>query len=187
MRPLSRIRIALYSGEEGSGQEGFGLIELIIAMMILTIGLLAVVAGFSSGAASIVRASRVSTAATLADSRLETYRAIQYTAITLDTADRNDSTATPPPYASDAALSGSPSEELGTCAVSPTPVPPECEASREVIGPDGRAYRIDTYITRETPSGGRELKKVTVVVRDPADVNGTPLARQVSTFDVLTR
>ncbi len=69
----------------------------------------------------------------------------------------------------------------------PTPVPPECEASREVIGPDGRAYRIDTYITRETPSGGRELKKVTVVVRDPANVNGTPLARQVSTFDVLTR
>jgi hypothetical protein len=53
-----------------------------------------------------------------------------------------------------------------------------------VTGPDGRSYRVDTYIVSTTPTGGRAVKKVTVVVRMVTNgVVGTVLARQASTFD----
>ena len=58
---------------------GFGLIELLIAMTMLNIGLLAVVAAFSSGIVSLNRASRITTAAVLADGQMELYRALTYT------------------------------------------------------------------------------------------------------------
>ena len=65
-------------------QDGFGLIELLMAMTILNIGLLAIVAAFNSGAVAIRRASRISTASALADSQMELYRALTYTSIALD-------------------------------------------------------------------------------------------------------
>jgi hypothetical protein len=54
-----------------------------------------------------------------------------------------------------------------------------------VTGADGKPYRIDTYIVSTTPTGGRPLKKVTVVVRDYNNLTLT-FARQVSTFDQST-
>ena len=55
---------------------GFGLVELLIAMTMLNIGLLAVVASFSSGIVSINRAGKITTAAVLADGQMELYRAL---------------------------------------------------------------------------------------------------------------
>src|SRR5436853_3385996 len=63
---------------------GFGLIELLMAMTMLNIGLLAVVASFSSGIVALNRASRVTTGAVLADGQMELYRALTYTAIRLE-------------------------------------------------------------------------------------------------------
>jgi prepilin-type N-terminal cleavage/methylation domain-containing protein len=57
-------------------QDGFGLIELLIAMVILNVGLLAIIASFQAGIISLSRASRVTTAAVLADQQMELYRAI---------------------------------------------------------------------------------------------------------------
>src|SRR5439155_4248587 len=65
-------------------QGGFGLIELLLAMTMLNIGLLAVVAAFSSGIVSLNRASRITTAAVLADGQMELYRALTYTSIRLE-------------------------------------------------------------------------------------------------------
>ena len=65
-------------------QEGFGLIELLMAMVMLNIGILAIVAAFNSGAVTLNRASRISTAAALADQQMELYRAIPYASIALD-------------------------------------------------------------------------------------------------------
>src|SRR6266550_3173599 len=67
--------------EEG----GFGLIELVIAMFMLNVGILALVAAFNSGAIALRRASHTSTAASLADSQMELYRALTYSQIGLDT------------------------------------------------------------------------------------------------------
>src|SRR5438128_10165676 len=67
------------------GEEGFGLIELLIAMVMLNIGILAIVASFNSGAVALRRASHVSTASALADQQMEGYRALLYSQIGLDT------------------------------------------------------------------------------------------------------
>ena len=51
-----------------------GLIELLVAMTVLAIGILALVAGFSSGFTALDRASKTSTAGTLADQQMEEFR-----------------------------------------------------------------------------------------------------------------
>ena len=56
-------------------QEGFGLIELVISMVMLNVGILAIVAAFNSGAVALRRASEISSAAVLADKQMELYRA----------------------------------------------------------------------------------------------------------------
>jgi type II secretory pathway pseudopilin PulG len=154
---------------------GFGLVELLIAMTMLNIGLLAVVAAFSSGVVSLNRASRITTAAVLADGQMELYRAIKYTSIQLDTTTIPSSA----PYNTDTAYNAT--QVTGTCSGSP----PECNASRQVTGADGKSYRLDTYIVSYTPTGGRALKKVTVVVRDYNNLT-VSYARQISTFDQST-
>ena len=55
-----------------------GLIELLIAMTILAIGIMAIAAGFSSGMAALSRASKVSTAGAIADQKMEAYRRVKF-------------------------------------------------------------------------------------------------------------
>jgi Tfp pilus assembly protein PilV len=59
------------------------MIELLLAMIVISVGILALFAMFNSGMVQIRRASSVSTAAALADSEIESYRALQYDAIGL--------------------------------------------------------------------------------------------------------
>jgi type II secretory pathway pseudopilin PulG len=154
---------------------GFGLVELLMAMTMLNIGLLAVVAAFSSGIVSLNRASRVTTAAVLADGQMELYRALTYSSIRLEPTSIPGSA----PYTTDTAYSAS--QVTASC---PGP-PDECNASRQTTGADGKSYRIDTFIVSVTPVGGRPVKKVTVVVRDYSNLALT-FARQISTFDQST-
>jgi prepilin-type N-terminal cleavage/methylation domain-containing protein len=62
-------------------EEGMTLIELLIAMAVLSIGIAALVAGFSSGVVSINRARVTSTAGTLADQQMELYRQAAFTSL----------------------------------------------------------------------------------------------------------
>jgi prepilin-type N-terminal cleavage/methylation domain-containing protein len=83
--------------------DGFSLIELIIAMMILNIGLAALLSALVSSETTLRRASRTATASALADAQVELYRALTYSAIALDS---TAVSATDSTYTSDAALSG---------------------------------------------------------------------------------
>ena len=65
-------------------EEGFGLIELLISIVMLNVGILALVAAFNSGALAIQRASQTATAATLAEKQMELYRAQQYANVALE-------------------------------------------------------------------------------------------------------
>jgi type II secretory pathway pseudopilin PulG len=158
---------------------GFGLVELLIAMVMLNIGLVAVVAAFSSGIVSLNRASRITTAAVIADQQMELYRALTYSSIRLDTGAVSTTDAK---YRDDPVLGGS---TTGLLTASCPGAPDECTPSRKVVGADRRDYRLDTYITEYTPTGGRAVKKVTVVVRDWNNLAVT-FARQASTFDLST-
>jgi prepilin-type N-terminal cleavage/methylation domain-containing protein len=165
-------------------QKGFGLIELLIAMVILNIGLLAIVASFQAGIFTLSRASKVTTATVLGDQQMELYRAINYESIRLATA-TIPSTA---PYTTDAAYSAS---QITTPACSGPPYPDECNASRTVTGADGKSYRVDTYVVQVNPGwvtgepSGRPVKQVTIVVRDATNLSRV-YARQATSFDQAT-
>jgi type II secretory pathway pseudopilin PulG len=165
---------------------GFGLIELLMAMVMLNVGILAIVAAYNSGIFALNRASRISTAAALADSQMELYRAITYGAIGLDSASLG---SVDNAYLCDSALgsscpNSSSSESTATCSGSP--LPNECVPSRSTTGADRKHYRVDTYIVPSTVTNGRSLKVVTVVVRDGDHPSARPFARLTSTFDQST-
>ena len=63
--------------------EGFGLVEVLIAMTILSVGIMAITAGFSSGMEALKRASRASTAGAIADAEMEAYRQLRWASIPL--------------------------------------------------------------------------------------------------------
>jgi type II secretory pathway pseudopilin PulG len=169
-------------------EAGFGLIELLMAMTILNVGILAVVAGFNSGIVALRRSGAISTGTVLADKQMELYRALTYGSIALDSSSIPATT----PYTSDPAWAST--QVTTTCA---TPIPPECNASQVTTGPDHHTYRVDTFIVNDNPattytppSGSahaatRTLRKVTVVVRDGTNTNKV-LARETSTFDCST-
>ena len=156
--------------------------ELLLALTILNIGLLALVASLNSGIVAVERASKISTAATLADSQLELYRAIKYSALALD--DNTTKNLTDALYKDDPVLAGDVNNSV-TTMTGCTAMPNYCNPSRIVTGADGRPYRVDSYITWTTPASGRQVKLVTVVIRDGRSPFGR-LSRQQSTFDEST-
>src|SRR3954452_8477391 len=70
-------------------QSGFGMLELLMAMVMLNVGILAIVAAFSSGNSALARANRISTASALADKQLESYRGLIYDNIVFTTSEWN--------------------------------------------------------------------------------------------------
>jgi Tfp pilus assembly protein PilV len=159
-------------------EAGFGLIELLIAMVILNVGLLAIVASFQAGIVSLSRASRVTTAAVLADQQMEVYRAITYGSIRL----ASSSIPGTAPYTTDPAYNAT---QITTPACSGTPLPDECNASRVVTGADNKSYPMDVFIVTTAPAGGRSMKQVTIVVRDANNLSRV-YVRQASSFDQST-
>jgi Tfp pilus assembly protein PilV len=65
-------------------EQGFGMIELVAAMTIMLIGVLAVFTLFHAGLVQLRRASTVTTAGALADSEMERFRAGRYETLGLD-------------------------------------------------------------------------------------------------------
>lgn len=152
-------------------ERGFALIELLAAILIINVGILAILATLNSGMVTLRRSAESSTASAIADRQLERYRALEYDDVFLDSASLGTVDAT---YTGDASYSAS--QVTGTCS----PLAAACTPSQVVTGPDGRSYRIDTYIVWSTPADGEPVRQVTVVVRR-GDASLT-LARVVSTF-----
>ena len=171
-------------------ESGFGLLELLMAMVMLNVGILAIVAAFSSGNAALARASRVSTAAALANKQMEIYRGADYDNIVFKTSEWNaaltDTTYTGDSvYTSYMATPPAPKALVSTVTTCPTVVPAQaCDPSLTTTGADHRSYRVDTYLYFDTPSFGNQLKTVTVVVR--GGDNNRVYARVTSTFDPST-
>lgn len=161
-------------------EEGFGLIELLISIVMLNVGVLAIVGAFNAGSLAIQRASQTGTAASLAEKQMELYRAQLYVNVALDAGSKTTASADST-YSGDAAYNAT--QVTKTCAT-PLSSYPQCDAMRTVTGPDKISYRIDTYIVTVTPAGGRAIKRVTVVVRRASTLR--TLARLTSSFDEST-
>jgi prepilin-type N-terminal cleavage/methylation domain-containing protein len=218
-------------------EEGFGLIEMMIALTILAIATTSLVSVFIAGHLTLRRASQADSATVLADKLLERFRAEQFDDIGLSSGllagvdstyanDPNDPNGSVlgtqlPGFGNitdanwhDAANSNaSASSCAGISSDGPT-VSVTCVPSRVIPdvnrpsekAPDGRSYRIDTYVTwacanpaTETLSGSTDspscsgvalaqVKVVTIVVRDDssaAALAGAPLYRSATVFDRL--
>ncbi len=166
-------------------EAGFGIVELVIAMAMLSVGVLALAAAFSSGSLALRNAGQTATATAIADAQLERYRALRNCAIYIDQ-------ATAPAAGSNywTGFTG----PLWTTATCSDPVPAEATTARQDLAPDktpdGHRYRVDTYIVKGAPvstppSFSQDVKTVTVVVRD-LDRPDRSLVRQTSTFHQST-
>jgi Tfp pilus assembly protein PilV len=63
------------------GEEGLGIVELLIAVLVLNIGLFATIGAFTSAATTIRNASHISTAAAIADQTVESLHNVKYSNI----------------------------------------------------------------------------------------------------------
>ena len=145
---------------------GFGLVELLIAMTVMSVAVFALVAGLGSGIEATKRASKASTAGTLADKRMEEYRRETYSAIST-----NDDVDGPPEVGPDGRSYLVTSSSTLSCIFGGTPdetvTPPTCP-------PDANGL------------ANRPLRVVTVTVYDGATTAAPILIKQSSTFDQST-
>ena len=63
------------------GEEGLGLVELLIALLVLNVGIFATLGAFTSAATTINRASHFSTASAISDKTMECFRDSSYASI----------------------------------------------------------------------------------------------------------
>jgi Tfp pilus assembly protein PilV len=172
-------------------ESGFGLLELLMAIVMLNIGILAIVAAFSSGNAALARASRISTGSALANKQMEVYRGMLYDNIVFTTTEWSAATAdstytSDKVYQENMASPTPPKALVSTVSSCPASVPAAaCDPSYTTTGADRRSYRVDTYLYYDTPSYGKQLKTITVVVRNPEDPTRS-WSRVSSTFDPST-
>ena len=191
IKPLKSDADSSYVYTHAREESGFGLIELLMAIVMLNVGILAVVAAFSSGNRALARASRISTGAALADKQIEAYRGLIYDNIVFTTSEWNSAVADSAyradlAYQNNMATPVSPKALVSTVTNCPTSVPAAaCDPSYTTNGADGRSYRVDTYLYYDAPGGGSQLKTITVVVRPAAD-SSRSYARVSSTFDSST-
>ena len=143
--------------ERVGNEAGLTLVELLIAMVVMTIGITAIVAGFSSGILTVTRAAKASTAGAVADRQMETFRGLSYGSITVGSTSTTTSASNGGTYRID-------TDVTATCVdtSAPTGTPPACPAVAGVAN--------------------RPLKLVSIVVRDGANPSKV-LFREASTFD----
>lgn len=161
------------------------MMELVIAMFFLAIAVSAMLTVFASTQISLRNAGIEGTVVALAETQMENFRTLPYDEIRIDSstvpADSTDIYHTA--NTTDASIPASGSQidggSIGStlCANAPRPTA-EC-AVQKVVGPDGRDYRIDTYV--HEPGS---VKTVTVVARIYENGNvGRIKGRASTSFD----
>jgi prepilin-type N-terminal cleavage/methylation domain-containing protein len=159
MRQLGRLGgCASRAAKVVRSEAGFGLIELLVAMVVTSIAVMALVAALSSSHVSLVRAARISTAAAVASAELEKYHALKYSEIELLI----------PASPTTANVPGADGRQYPTT----TTIKKTC--------PDGADPATPTTCT----GGGRPLISVAVLVRELT--TNAVLVRESSAFDEST-
>lgn len=169
MIPTGRIR---------REEAGIGLVELVIAVAVMNVAIMAMFAMFQAGAVTLLRAARTSNGSVVAEKQMELYRGILYADIRLNDTLVSGADAT---HTGAAEWVSAASQVTSSACVSTTAACMPVQSS--VTGPDGRAYRVDTYIRTATTSSGRNGKQVTVRVYLASDTTRL-LARLTSNFDL---
>lgn len=166
-------------------EEGFLLVELIMAMMILTIALLALIGAYSFGFFAIGAAGTTSSASLIANNQLQLYSSLSYTSIGFNSTTLTNASYT---YNTDEtalnAIQSGTDITNGTCGASTSA---QCSPEQTVTaGADNKSYKVETFIRCvANPSvSGRKERVVTVYVKN-ASASGTPstVVKLQSAFD----
>jgi Tfp pilus assembly protein PilV len=139
-------------------EDGIGLVEMLIALLVLNIGIFATLAAFTSGALALRRASHTSTAAAIADKQMEAYRDSSY------------STSIPPVAPATSATWG------------PTNVTGADGLTYKVYG----SATTGSQLTTGAYPGSANVKVVTITVRGPG-TSTTVLDTSTSTFSLCSQ
>lgn len=164
--------------------DGFLLIELIAAMLVLTIALLALMGAYSLGYFAIGQSAKTSAAGLLANNQLELYSSLPYASIGLDATTLTSVKASDATYSTDeSALPGGASGDrtISSCGSSA-----QCLPVQTLTGADHKSYKLETFIrdiANNPRISGRPERIVTVIVRNMS-VTGSPIVVTMQTaFD----
>lgn len=153
-------------------EDGFLLVELLAAAVIMTIALLALMGAWDATFTSLRAGAKNSSASLIAENQLELYASLQYSAIGLDATTLTSVKSSDANYSTDeAALPGSGSDvTISGCGSSP-----QCLPVQTVKGGDGHTYKLETFIRLLPNSSATNWyeKVVTVIVRNTS-VSGSP-------------
>lgn len=165
-------------------EDGFLLIELIAAMLVLTLALLALIGAYSLGYFAIGSSAKTSAAGLIANNQLELYSSLPYASIGLDATTLTSVKSSDATYSSDEATL--PGGASGDRSISGCGSSPQCLPVQTVTGADHKTYKLETFIRdlTDNPSmATRPERIVTVVVRN-ASVSGSPIVLTLQTaFD----
>ena len=176
-------------------EEGFGLIELMVAVTVMTIALLALAAGYDSAFVSLHRSSQKTVANALADRQLDLYRAVPFGSIGLDATATSSADSL---YSSNSILDGDwvtdpvtgvqtqdPSGVVNDVTISGCGSTANCLPVQTITGSDGRSYRVESFVRDQANSTGiRWTERVVwVVVRDAAASGKPEILRLSTAFD----
>lgn len=154
-------------------EDGFLLIELIAAMVIITVALLALLGAYDEMTFSLRSGAKDSSASLIGNNQLELFASLPYANLGWYSASTVTSAESSfPDYSTDdAALhaldSGSdyfPSSPV--CTASSTLA--QCKPVQSVTGSDGKQYELETFIRSVNNANGHSRSElvVTVIVRD---------------------
>jgi type II secretory pathway pseudopilin PulG len=161
---------------------GFLTVELVVAIVVITIALLALMGAYEQSFFSIHTAAKTSAAGQLAENQLELYASLPYSSVGLDSSTLTTKKATDTNYSSDeSALSGTGSDAtISGCGSSA-----QCSPVQTLTGSDGKSYKLETFIrllsNPNAPTGTTWNEKVvTLVVRD-LSTSGYPKVLTIQT------
>lgn len=162
--------------------DGFMMIELLVASVVLSIAVLALMAVYDASFISLHKAAQKTAAATLAQNRLELYSALGYSVVGLDPTALSAAKANTTYSSDEASLTPSGGSDVAlTSACSET----QCLPIQTLTGNDHRSYTVETFIRDVNNVGypGRAERLVTVIVRDPSSTGSPIVGEQTIAFD----
>lgn len=163
-------------------EEGFLLIELMAAVVIISVALLALLGSYDEAWFSLRSGAKDSSAGMIANNQLELYASLQYASIGLDATTLATTKASDTTYTSDeAALPG-----IGTdVTISGCGSSAQCLPVQTVTGADHKSYRLETFIRLIANPNGTSWneKVVTVIVRDPSKTGDPKVVTLQTAFD----
>lgn len=166
-------------------EDGFMLVELLVAAVVLAVAILAMMAVYDASFISLHKAAQKTAAATLAQNQLELVRALPYDSIGLDSSSLTAATSNST-YSSDEA-NLTPSGGTDVALTDPCS-DPQCLPIQTLTGSDHRSYTVETFVrdvtgTADLGYAGRPERVVSVIVRDPSTSGSPVVAEQSYAFD----